>query len=98
VVKDVEDTRHSDLSWQKRINATSTDAIYRRWLIYIWVIRVIDNFSILLSHALLAVAIWILMNRADLDVEDLPAPDEEPTGFGRRTKRARPDKARLDDA
>jgi hypothetical protein len=59
---------------------------------------VIDNFSILLSHALLAVAIWILMNRADLDFEDLPAPDEEPTGFGRRTKRARPDKARLDDA
>jgi hypothetical protein len=59
---------------------------------------VIDNFSILLSHALLAVAIWILMNRADLDAEDPPAPDQEPTGFGRRTKRAQSNKARPDDA
>jgi hypothetical protein len=46
----------------------------------------------------LAVAIWILMNRADLDAEDPPAPDQEPTGFGRRTKRAQSNKARPDDA
>jgi hypothetical protein len=59
---------------------------------------VIDNFSILLSHALLAVAIWILMNRADLDVEELPAPDEEPTGFGRQIKRKQSVKVRPDDA
>ncbi|MFN3450976.1 MAG: hypothetical protein ACK4ZE_02360 [Sphingorhabdus sp.] len=58
----------------------------------------IDNFSILLSHALLAVAIWILMNRADLDVEDLPAPDKEPTGFGRQIKHKQSVKARPDDA
>jgi len=42
---------------------------------------VIDNFSILLSHALLAYALWHLMNRPDLDTEDPPAPDETPTGF-----------------
>jgi hypothetical protein len=59
---------------------------------------VIDNFSILLSHALLAVAIWILMNRADLDVEELPAPDEEPTGFGRKPKHTASKRARPDDA
>jgi hypothetical protein len=44
---------------------------------------VIDNFSILLSHALLAFALWHLMNRPDLDVEDPPVPDEKPTGFAK---------------
>jgi hypothetical protein len=41
----------------------------------------IDNFSILLSHALLALALWLLMNRPDLDVEAPPVPDTEPEGF-----------------
>lgn len=41
----------------------------------------IDNLSILLSHALLAVALWILMNRPDLDVEAPPVADTEPEGF-----------------
>ncbi|WP_179956531.1 hypothetical protein [Sphingorhabdus profundilacus] len=43
----------------------------------------IDNFSILLSHALIAFALWHLMNRPDLDVEDPPQPDEIPTGFAK---------------
>jgi hypothetical protein len=57
----------------------------------------IDNFSILLSHALLALAIWRLMNRHDLDVEAPPVPDVEPEGFARerllakRKTRAPPD-------
>jgi hypothetical protein len=42
---------------------------------------VIDNFSILLSHALLAFAFWRLMNRPELDLEEPPAPDAEPEGF-----------------
>jgi hypothetical protein len=46
--------------------------------------HVIDNFSILLSHALLAFALWQLMNRRDLDVEEPPLPDPEPQGFARR--------------
>lgn len=41
----------------------------------------IDNFSILLSHALLALAFWILVNRAELDHEQPPSPDTEPEGF-----------------
>jgi hypothetical protein len=49
----------------------------------------IDNLSILLSHALLAVALWILMNRPDLDVEDPPVPDIEPEGFAKRTRPTR---------
>jgi hypothetical protein len=57
----------------------------------------IDNFSILLSHALLAFALWHLMNRPDLDMEDPPVPDAEPEGFGlkrpsaNRKKRVPPD-------
>nr|WP_315457531.1 hypothetical protein [uncultured Sphingorhabdus sp.] len=50
----------------------------------------IDNLSILLSHALLAIALWRLMNSEDLDVEKPPAPDEVPTGFARQ---ARPSKS-----
>lgn len=46
----------------------------------------IDNFSILLSHALLALALWHLMNRPDLDVEEPPVPDTEPEGFGRKQR------------
>jgi hypothetical protein len=42
---------------------------------------VIDNFSILLSHALLAWAFWVLVNRPELDDETRPAPDTEPQGF-----------------
>ena len=41
----------------------------------------IDNFSILLSHALLAFAFWQLMKRPELDLEEPPAPDAEPEGF-----------------
>jgi hypothetical protein len=44
----------------------------------------IDNFSILLSHALLAFALWQLMNRPDLDLEEPPVPDAEPEGFARK--------------
>jgi hypothetical protein len=47
---------------------------------------VIDNLSILLSHALLAIALWRLMNSADLDVEQPPAPDEVPMGFARQAR------------
>jgi hypothetical protein len=42
---------------------------------------VIDNFSILLSHALLAFALWRLMNRPELDQEEPPTSDAEPEGF-----------------
>ena len=41
----------------------------------------IDNFSILLSHALLAWALWVLVNRPDLDDEAPSKPDTEPQGF-----------------
>jgi hypothetical protein len=57
----------------------------------------IDNFSILLSHALLAFALWVLMQRPDLDVEVAPVPDTEPEGFAakrpsaRRKQQATPD-------
>jgi hypothetical protein len=46
----------------------------------------IDNFSILLSHALLAFALWHLMNRSDLDLEEPPVPDTEPEGFGQQRR------------
>lgn len=42
----------------------------------------IDNFSILLSHALIAIMFYFLLNRDDLDVEDPPIPDKESSGFG----------------
>ena len=55
----------------------------------------IDNFSILLSHVLIALAFWFLSLRDDLDQEDPPAPDAEPEGFAnsirRPTQRAKPD-------
>jgi hypothetical protein len=47
----------------------------------------IDNFSILLSHILLALAFWLLTMRDDLDREDPPAPDAEPEGFGKTIRR-----------
>ena len=50
----------------------------------------IDNFSILLSHALLAIAFFLLMNRPDLDHEDPPVPDAEPEGFGKRPRVGNP--------
>jgi hypothetical protein len=44
--------------------------------------NMIDNLSILLSHVLIAIAFWYLTLRDDLDLEDPPAPDTEPEGFG----------------
>lgn len=41
----------------------------------------VDNFSIALSHALIALAAWRLIFRDDLDREDPPAPDKERAGF-----------------
>ncbi len=37
----------------------------------------IDNFSILLSHGLLALAFWWLLSRDDLDREDAPVHEED---------------------
>jgi hypothetical protein len=54
----------------------------------------IDNFSILLSHALLAFALWQLMNRPDLDLEEPPAPDAEPEGFARKAPSSQQKKRR----
>ena len=42
----------------------------------------IDNFSILLSHGLLLITFWYLIQRDDCDVEAPPEPDSEPEGFG----------------
>ncbi len=50
----------------------------------------IDNFSILLSHALLALALWFLSQRPDLDNEDPPVPDAEPEGFAKKRRKAAP--------
>lgn len=44
----------------------------------------IDNFSILLSHILIAIMFYLLLSRDDLDVEDPPIPDKESDGFGVR--------------
>ena len=57
----------------------------------------IDNFSILLSHALLGFALWHLTSRRDLDFEEPPVPDVEPEGFaGQRLQTKRKDKAPRD--
>lgn len=42
----------------------------------------IDNFSILLSHALIAIMFYFLLSRDDLDVEEPPVPDNDSDGFG----------------
>ncbi|MBA3897360.1 MAG: hypothetical protein H0X36_09565 [Sphingomonadaceae bacterium] len=46
----------------------------------------IDNFSLGLTHALLLLAAWRLVFRADLDREDKPAPadPEAQGGWGQR--------------
>ena len=41
----------------------------------------VDNFALLISHGLIAIAVWRLMVRDDLDYEDPPEPDTEPAGF-----------------
>lgn len=52
----------------------------------------IDNFSILLSHALIMLAFWFLSQREDLDVEEPPAPDAEPEGFAHSMRKPMPKK------
>lgn len=44
--------------------------------------RVIDNFSLGLTHLLLLIAAWRLLSRPDLDREDPPAPDAAPRAPG----------------
>ena len=41
----------------------------------------VDNFAIAISHLLIALAVWRLVWRADLDHEDPPAKDEVGSGF-----------------
>lgn len=49
----------------------------------------VDNFAIAVSHLLVAIAIWRLTWRADLDHEDPPVQDEAASGFFSRAPRAR---------
>jgi hypothetical protein len=58
----------------------------------------IDNFSILLSHALIALAFWFLSQRDDLDQEDPPTPDAEPEGFANSMRKPKPGKKAAPDA
>jgi hypothetical protein len=43
--------------------------------------KMIDNLSILLSHALIGLLFWFLLTRDDLDNESPPPMDSEPEGF-----------------
>jgi hypothetical protein len=58
----------------------------------------VDNFSILLSHVLIALAFWLLSQRDDLDNEAPPAPDAEPEGFGSSIRKHRAPKNGAADA
>lgn len=53
----------------------------------------IDNLSIALSHGLLLLAAWRLTRRPDLDLEDPPEPDKEPSGFLNRLRSGSSDNA-----
>jgi len=46
--------------------------------------QMVDNFAIALTHGLLLIAVWRLMHRDDLDVEDPPESDPEPAGFSKQ--------------
>ncbi len=48
----------------------------------------VDNFAIAVSHLLVAIAVWRLVWRADLDKEAPPAKDEIGSGFFRRSPSA----------
>jgi hypothetical protein len=48
----------------------------------------VDAFSLALSHGLLALMIWRLSRRDDLDKEPPVEPDPAPTGFGRNDRHA----------
>lgn len=48
----------------------------------------VDNFAIAVSHLLVAIAIWRLSRRADLDHEDAPVKDQVGHGFFHRPPRA----------
>jgi hypothetical protein len=50
----------------------------------------IDNFSLLLSHALVLIACWRLLSRPDLDSEDSPEKPDFP-GARSQTGRTIPD-------
>ncbi len=55
----------------------------------------IDNFSILLSHVLIALAFWFLTLREDVNTEDPPAPDAEPEGFGHSARKFKKNKPKV---
>ena len=47
----------------------------------------IDNFALLLTHGLLALAALRLINRPDLDDKDAPPVPAQPAGFLRKRKK-----------
>lgn len=46
----------------------------------------VDNFSIAISHLLIALAVWRLIWRADLDKEAPPVKDKLASGFFTRNR------------
>jgi hypothetical protein len=69
-----------------------------QWCVRFWgkLSAMVDNFSILLSHALLLIAFWYLTKRDDLDTEAPPTPDTDPEGFVK--KRVKPGQINRSDA
>jgi hypothetical protein len=43
----------------------------------------IDNFSLGISHCLIMLAVWRLVSRPDLDLDDVPVPEKSAAGKSR---------------
>lgn len=54
----------------------------------------VDNFSIAISHLLIALAAWRLVWRADLDKEAPPEKDKVSSGFFRQNRRPKGEERR----
>lgn len=56
----------------------------------------IDNFSILLSHALILIMFWRLVHNVRTDIEEPPRPDEDAVGFAANIRRQRHSRKKAD--
>jgi hypothetical protein len=93
MVEDVEDAEHRAVPCHDKLNGASTASAYG----HAWTAGnqgLIDLFTLALTHSLIALALWRLLFRADLDSDDgevreprrawgkdrADAPDEGPSG------------------
>jgi len=74
MIENVQDPEHGRDIWQDKLNGASTASALRPGDDLRGIPAIVDLLTLALTHGLMAIALWRLLSRPELDEEDSPEP------------------------